>query len=431
MHLSERYTSLKRLQGAATAGILSLALVLGACDTSTAPGTDGRPVTLEGRVTTADGYGKSGSSVEGATVTAASVGANGQLAVHSEEASTNADGQFELGVTAVSDVLVVSATNATTESRALVDIGAVTGNRVRVMPLTVESTVEADTYVETQENGHSHVTSADVALHVNTNAAANVRSGAATTAHLASAIASSVAASYEYALRTGAYAEAEVGNARDRQRAAFAQFQQDLYATANASAERAAFDAFAEAMVDAWSDAGIELSAQAKARAAGVSAVVNLATSLQSATRFEVRKQAMYLAALAKSLAVEAEFQAAGASGATITALREARAQMLADIRAAASANALNNAWAGFRAEAETGLAASTDLTHSQVQSALSAVGTARSALDATLALAASAGAVADAYVTFETAANAALSSSLDGSTHANTAANVLLLLSL
>jgi hypothetical protein len=71
---------------------------------------DGRAVVLEGRVTTADGYGKSGSSVDGATVTAASVGADGQLAVHTEQTSTNAEGRFELGVTAMSDVLVVSAT---------------------------------------------------------------------------------------------------------------------------------------------------------------------------------------------------------------------------------------------------------------------------------------------------------------------------------
>jgi hypothetical protein len=422
---------LARLRGAATAGILSLALVLGACDTATDSDVDGRAVVLEGRVTAADGYGKSGSSVDGATVTAASVGADGQLAVHTEQTSTNAEGRFELGVTAMSDVLVVSATSANIETRALVDIGAESGSRVRVMPLTIESTVEADTYVESRESGHSHVTTADVAFQVNTNAAGNVRSGGATTAHLASAIASSVAASYEYALRSGTYAEAEINGARDRQRAAFARFQQDLHAAANATAEQAALDAFAEAMVEAWSDAGIELSAQAKARAAGVSAVVNLASSLQSATRFEVRKQAMYLAALAKSLAVEAELQAAGASNTTITALRNARTEMLTSIRAAASASALDSAWAGFRTQAEVGLAASTDLTHAQIEAAHSAITAARSVLDTSLTLAGSAAAVADAYVTFETAASTALTTSLNDSTNTETAVNVIVLLSL
>jgi hypothetical protein len=106
-------------------------------------------------------------------------------------------------------------------------------------------------------------------------------------------------------------------------------------------------------------------------------------------------------------------------------------AEMLTNIRAAASASALDSAWAGFRTQAEVGLAASTDLTHAQIQSRALGVTAARSVLDTSLTLAGSAAAVADAYVTFETAASTALTTSLNDSTNTETAVNVIVLLSL
>lgn len=422
--------SLRRLRTAGIACILSLGL-LTACDTTTDPGLDGRTVTLEGRATTTLGYGKSASDVDGATVTAASVGANGSLGVHASEATTDGDGHYELNVDAASDILVVMASNSDYETRALVDIGQQNAARIRVMPLTIESTVEADTYVEAQENGQSHVTTADVALHVNADVAEHVRAGTSTTANLASAIAAATAASNEFVIRQGAHASAEVEDARNRQRHAFVDLQQHLHAAADASAEIAALDAFAESIVDAWTDAGIDLSTQAKARAAGVSAIANVATNLHSATRLEVRKQAMYLAALAKSLAVEAELEAAGASSGALSSIAAARGDLIADIRAAGSASALEQAWARFRSEALAGLALSTDLSEAAISSALSTVQGLRATLDAALTVAGSAAAVADAYVTFDAAAEAALTSSLTDSADANTAANVLLILSL
>jgi hypothetical protein len=416
---------------ALAATTLSFTLLLSACDLSTNPGLEARSITLDGRVTSEAGYGKAGSDVDGATVTAASVTAGGNLAVHSQETQTNAQGHFELGVTAESDVLVVMASRTDFEARALVDLAGHTGNRVRVMPLTAESTVEADVFVESHEQGHDDVTSADVALHVNADAAAQVRSGSSTTAALAAAVASVVRASNEFVVRAGANTAADLETARDRQRTAFARLHADLYAGADAASERAALDAFFEAVVEAWTDAGIDISTQAKARAAGAATVLNLATNLHSATRLEVRRQAMYVAALARSLAVEAELRADGASDATLASLAEAQAQMLAEIRAAGSANALDQAWARFRAEAEAGLAATTDLTQAQIASAVSALQTVRTALETSLSLAGSAEAVADAYVAFDVAADAALTSNLNGSADVNTAATVLLILSL
>jgi hypothetical protein len=417
-------------RGLAYTLLVTLGVFASACDTSTDPGLDDRTVVLEGRATTTPGYGKASNDVDGASVTAASVRSNGSLIAHTEEATTDAEGSFELGITAQSDVVVVMASKSGYEARALTELSAATGSRVRVMPLTMESTAEADVFVETQEQGHSHVTTADVGLLVNADLASQLQSGASSVSAAASAVGASVAASHEFLIRQGEHSNAVITEARNRQKAAFFQLQSELSAAADASAEVAAMDAFAHAMVNAWADAGIDANTQAKAREAGVSAVVRLATNLSSASRLEVRKQAMYLAALARSLAVEAELEAGGASSATLASLASARVELLAEIRAAASANALSEAWSGYRSEAEAGLAATTEFSASQISAAVSAVQSLRSTLDASLATASSARAVAEAHLTFDSAADAALSASLDGSSDVTTAANVLLLLS-
>lgn len=428
-HIQMRYTSICTFNRALLLPLAVVALLVAGCDSTTGVEPDFDTVTIQGRVTDDAGYGKQMDNVEGAVVTAASIRANGSLTEHDVEATTDVDGRFDLEVEPASDVLLLraSADNGFT-SRALVYIDG--DAVVRSMPLTTESTVEADVYLEARSEGHSNVRPAAVAAYVNAAMAAEVQSGAAEAAEVAAAVAAAIDAQRSFLLGQDGINNATLNAQADAEAEAFSVLQTQLNGAANASVEAAAYGDFYDALVESYTEAGVDLAAQAKARAAAAAALSRSSAGVAADVRVELRRQAMRLAALATAHSVEARFEASGASGATIDALADARADYVAEIDAATSINALADAADAYSEAVTAQLAATAELTAAQIDAAYSTIGAAAAALQAALEVASSAGAVANAYITFDTAATSALAAHFDDHAQAELAAAIILLMS-
>lgn len=416
------HTSVQRV----AALCLSLALIgLTGCDSTT--GVDGEAdVTLQGRVTDDSGFGKASGAqgdVEGAVVTAANVSADGSLNQLEGEATTNADGRFRLDVDGAADEIIVVAQKSEFESRAMVQTRG--QSSVNTMPLTAESHAEADVFVEArkQDDG-DEVSMSDVAVFVTSQVGADVRSGSRSASDVAASLLAEARARTEFVRDEEGEEEAE--EARENENEAFFELQANLSVATNAGAQAAAISQFEEALIDAYTAAGVAIETQAKARQTSRAAVVHLG----SAT-FDMEKQTILLASMATARAIEASFEAAGASNTRLSALVQARENMVAELRAASSAAAAAEAKADYEASAKAELAAEANVDQSTLETASAAVSTAKTALSAALVAAGSAAGVVNAHAEFYASAESAAEAALEGATtNASLAATVLAMLS-
>ena len=422
---------------------LLLVLALSGCDGDSGTAT----VHVQGRVTDNQGYGSvQGASkqaaptpqaaVEGAVVTAARVQGNGSLQPLDGQVQTDASGNFTLEVAAqTGDVLMLRAEKDNFRSAVLVTVNVAGGGTVRAMPMTAESKAEAEVYVAVREQDDNaredaeDATPAQVSVYVTADLAAQLQAGGITTAQVAAALQQAARAEAAFVNRTGASLEA-LAQARQRQQAAWLNLQQALYAAGSAQAEAEAMTAFEQAFVEAYAEAGISAEARAKLLQTARLAVTHLAASGNATARFALRKQAEILSALATSAAIEAAFEAEGATQARMDSLRQARMQWLASLRAAASTSAIEQARAQYSSVVEAALAASLGISTEALANVKASLQTAVNALQMALSIAGSATAVAEASVAFYSSAEGTINSSLQGNARAGLAATVLALLS-
>lgn len=408
--------------------VLITALSLTACDSSTGVGGEA-DATIRGQVTDDAGFGKTAGAVEGALVTASGVRARGNLTQLEGQATTDAEGRFALDVDDASEYVVLTAQKGSFRTKALVYTAGKA--RVNAMPMTTESHAEADVYVEAREadgGDDEGITAADVALYVTREVAADIASGRTTTAAVAAAIRAAVDAEREYvAEEEGEVPDEEI---RKEKREAFLRLQADLAASANTSARSEAVEAFQEAVVQAHAAAGVAAETQAKARQAGRAALVKYSSNITSDARFSLRREAEIVAALATAQAIEAQFEAAGASSARLSALAQARTTLIARLRAAGSSSAIADAQAEYASDVEAELASEMGVNASLLATASTAIALARTSLDVALTTATSARAVAGAYASFYATAETSAEESLTGTAKAGFGATVLTLLS-
>jgi hypothetical protein len=430
MHLPFFLTAWRASRAAVFALVAAGLLSLTACDSADHGAlTD---ATFQGAVTQDPGHaeeGTTGSGVEGATVTAVSVGATGQTTALGGQATTNAQGSYTLTVPGTVDAVVIEAQTATGRYAALVEAGAATGGTVRVPPMNVESTAEADVYVRAR--AHSQlVTAADVAAYVSAATAAAIRAGHTTVDQVAASVAAAVEAEAAFAgAQQGGNVSAQaLANVRTQRAGAYATFRNQLAVATTAEARRTAVDAFESAYLTAFTAATLTARQQAQASIAGAGAAARFVGTTNVSAAFRTAQQARVFAAATAALAIEQEFRAAGASQARLDALAQARTTYLAAVRGATTAQALADAAAAYRAAVRTELAAQANIDASALDSAIAATANARTTLDVAVATATTAQAVAQAYAAFFAAARQAAATSLGA--QAGFSAEVIALLS-
>lgn len=425
------------------AGWLVCLLALMGCDSSHESDT----VRLQGRVTDASGYGTVQSAskqalptpqatIAGAMVTAARVQRSGSLQPLAGQAQTDATGTFTLDVAAqAGDVLIIRAEKESFRSAVLVTIHAAGGRTVRVMPMTAASKVEAEVYVavrEQDDNGREDeedAAPAQISAYVTTDLAAQVQAGGITTAQIAATLQQAAQAQAAFVRQTGASLEA-LAQARQRQQTAWLNLHQGLYAATNAQAEAEALITFEQAFLEAYTEAGFSAEARAKLLQTVRLAVTHLTPGGNAVAQFALRKQAEILSALATTAALEAAFKAEGATQAHMDSLVQARAQLLASLRAATSTTAIEQAYTQYSTVVEAALAASLDIHREVLANVKASLQTAINVLQTALSTARSAAAVANASAAFYSSAESTLNASLQENPHAHLAATVLALLS-
>ena len=150
---------------------LALLLIVGlpvvGCDSGGGGANGGESTTVSGTVTdnnssgsnspsTASSKASSQDGVEGATVTAVSVGADGTTRALDGEATTNASGEFTITVegAGASDVIRLNADGDNDFSSSVI-VQTDGQNQVDAQPMTAETAAEANVYVEAKSEASS------------------------------------------------------------------------------------------------------------------------------------------------------------------------------------------------------------------------------------------------------------------------------------
>ena len=399
------------------------------CDSDNGSASE-RAFTFEGRVTDDAGFGKR-ANVEGAVVTAANLESSGSLTTLAGETTTDADGGFSLEVDGATDVVVLKAEKETFASEVLVLHKLEAGGTIRTMPMTVESEAEAAVYVESARNGSAGegLTAADVAAYVNKGLAAEWKAGSTTATQIVAALEASAQAEADF-FEEAEDADVDSDELRQQELSSFLTLQAGLNGASTASAQTEAMSTFEQALIAAYTEAGASLEAQAKARQTARAALVKFYSQAGTQARFALRQQAEILTSLATCRAIEAAFEADGASETRLNSLVQARTNLIAALRAASSVDAMANAHATYEADVEVELMAELNISTAVLALVETALTTAKAALDASVAGAASARAVATAYTTFYTTAETSAQTTLATTSNAELGAGVLALLS-
>ena len=422
--------------------VLVVGLAMTGCD-SNGGGMSENPesTTITGRVTNNGSSGSGTASatpskaardgVEGATVTAVSVGADGTTRALEGEATTNADGEFTITVEG-ENISNVVRLNAQGEGDFSSSVIVMTGgqSQVQTQPMTAETAAEADVYLEAkaEDEASSHeegVTAADVAMYVNADAAADLNAGATQDSKVAAAIASTVKA--ETQMNAEAEGAASADAVADTKANLYADLQSGLATASSASSRTDVMTTFEDGMANLYVEAGGTAESQARSRQAGTSVMIEFSGTVSSDAALGLRKQAELLRAEATARVEEATFEAEEASNSTINALVQARQQLKTDLRAASSIDAIVDANATYEAsvksqmESAFGISAATiAVAETEIEGSLEALSTALANIGGTLDGAAEA--AVSAYNSFYSNAQASAKTSFEATTSASTA---------
>lgn len=412
------------LRGTGVTLLVAAPLFLGACDSTTSDGA----VTVEGRVTTNQTYGQSGNEVADATVTAENVAEDGGTQEQEGSAQTDASGRYVLDLDGASDVVLVTATDGSDfTSKTLVYMNgrssAIAG------PITTESDVEAEVYLEAKsQDSEDAVSVADIAAYVTQEVAARVKAGGATAAQVAAAIRAAAEAEAEYVREeAGSEAAEEIATLEG---SAYAELQAELNAAQSTDAAGEAVSEFEAAIVQAYEKTNVAAEVAAQAQLAARAALLKSSNNIAAApARFELRKRSEVFVALTSAHAIEATMRAHNAASASIEAVQQAGETLAADIRAAADVEAIATAYASYEDVVEQELAAELEVAVALLDAAQSGAGPALSVLEAAVAAAPSAVAIAELYATFFVTSQTSIAESFSGDANAELAATVLALL--
>lgn len=349
--------------------LLAAGLVVVGCDlTGTDETEDVGSVTITGQVT--DDQSSSGTSsasssvevrpkagVEGATVTAVSVGPDGSVDSLEGEATTGANGEYTITVEGVEGTDVVRLDAEGEGDFSSSTIVAIDGqSEVGAQPMTAETNAEAEVYVDAKakDESSSHdegVMPADVAFYVDAATATDVNTGEASVGKLASALVPTVDAE----MRTiEEVEEVDAAAVADAKANAFSQLQSGLSTAGDVESRGQAVVNFEETMSNLFVEAGASAETQAEARQTSTSLLIEASAGVSDEGAFGLRRQAELLRAEATARAQEAIFEAQDAGESVMDALVDARETLISDIRAATSVEDIVNAKQVYAATAKS-----------------------------------------------------------------------------
>lgn len=400
------------------------------CDSSVGP-EDGTTKSVEGYATDDDGYGKRSGRIEGATVTAANVAADGSTSSLSASTTTNASGAYQIELREPSPVVRIRAEKDGYQSSTLVYLEGEESSTIAAQPMNAETDAEAEVYVEARSDGGDQVTLADVALYVNQEVSGQIEAGATTASEVATAVHASISSETAYIEESDETGEEEADARTELKTEAYGELQSDL-AAAGSDGQASIVGSFRAEVRDAYLSANIPVETYAKARQTG-HAMISLETQdVESSSDglFHLRQQSEVVTGAAVAHAIEASFEAHGASQSRLDALADARTQLMSDLRAATSVEAMAQAKADYESSVEGELEGEIDVSSTAIADAEEALSDALATLQAALTLNISAGANAQAHSSYYSTAESTAAASLEASSNAQLGGEVLALLS-
>jgi len=394
----------------------ALAFFLAACDTADpAPQND---VVIQGMVTSTGGHAEQpteGHAVRGATVTAVSIGADGQVQTLPGEVTTDAEGRYTITTTATADPIRLTAETADGFRGATLiegQAGLATGT-VTAAPMNLQSTAGADAFVSARQQ-YPHVSAADAMLMVSDRTSQAIHDGHATVDAVGHSMAAAVEAETRFAMHAdgAAATEAQIDDMRADRRAAYGTFRTQIGAATTADDRHLAIEAFQDAYAESFTGAGLTRTHAAHATAAGAGAGARFSTAGPQG-EFGVTYPGRVASGLTMSAAIEDEFQAAGASATTMSGLADARTAFSTSLRGATTQQQMDDAYTTYRQAVRNAIVAETNLPGATVDAAFDATASARTALDTSVAGATDATGIANAYAAYYPAATAAAETAL------------------
>jgi len=336
--------------------VLGMSLLAFACsDSSTSP--QANQATVNGKVESnqsqkakTTGSDQTMGTVEGATVTAARVTADGSLeTIDGAKATTNAEGKFTLKIDVnaassassnAADKIVVIAKNNSQQWKGVVEGKLESGSSVDMKPLNVESSGEADVFQQVVANGDADmVTKADIEAFIGENAAAEIKNNSDAAAEFATGLAAEAKARAKaFASQSVEITDQQMTEIQKTKAEALAKLDAALYASSSSSAKADAYDMFLKAMANAYAKAEVNANAYAKAKEAASHLLIKNTTKLSSTARAEVRSNAAYLVSIAIDNAMQARLKAANAADSSVQAAAEAGTQLRANLKAKTTA---------------------------------------------------------------------------------------------
>jgi hypothetical protein len=327
--------------------------VLNGCNKDSEVTNPGGSPSIEGYVTDGSGLQKGAAGISSAVITVGKIQSNGTLTIVSSTAvQTDMNGHYVVEVNVTNERnLVVVATKGTLELKAVVSAEVRANTTIQAPPMTVQSTVEADVFIQIAATGNPNfVTIADVRSSIDAFVASDVKGNNSAIVALATAI------SAEAQARAHALATAEIGATQeqiDHARSASVDATVALDAALHASwnnppGSRAALEVFYQATINAYVNNGIDIEKYARARVASIRAMLQWSSQLSTEVRFHLEQRAAYVRALLMDHVSQLEFQALSAGQTQMSAVVSAGATLKASISAATTSQQIVQAFTAY-----------------------------------------------------------------------------------
>lgn len=377
-HPTNRHVSDPRSALSLLALVVPLALILVGCD-SGGPMADGETTTISGQVTSSDTKASdtklystdtkakaTHSGVEGATVTAVRLHADGSTADLSGEVTTDADGSYSIEIEkqAPGAVVLIEAEKSSADFRSSVAVSVTNASETKAQPMTPETHAEAQVYAEAEssdedaegsgEDPSAGTSLADVAALVDNDVASAILSGSTAPQDIASVVRAQQAteAAYNEQAEEGASPDAVAQAKTD----AYEQLQSAL-ATASDSADRArALEAFEEAMASAHVEAGASASVEAEIQQVGAGLTDELIASLPQEAQEGLLRRSQIQSGLSVAASVSKAYDKAGVSSGVASEVQSAQQELVGALRSAESLSDIRSATDNFRSAVKTSI---------------------------------------------------------------------------
>ena len=314
-------------------------------------------------------------SLEGIAIAAFQVQGDGSLSAISEGATqTDAQGRYtvtvDLSAGVATDIIVRAGEEGQEVGSVIVTETLEAGDEATAAPITVESSVEVDVYIEARASGswdEDESTSSGLRALISAELAeALVASGDYESGVEASARATlSAMSTWSQTLRQEAVgaSEAEVSAALEAQAEAQAEHDARLDEAEGEEEREQAEEDFIEALAGAWGEAGLTVEQTTLAARASADAFILYTAELEEGAEGQARSDSEATASTFATASIEAQAALVGLGEQSQGAIAEAGVELNARIEAAGEAGQeaerdIEAAWIDYRAEVEAQLSA-------------------------------------------------------------------------